>query len=238
VTSLSDARAGVVSMAPMLVGVVPFGLVAGASPVVHGLGRGAAVGLSTILFAGASQLAVVDVLDKGGSATVAVLAAWTINLRMVLYSASVAPYLAHETTRRRIGAAYLLNDQVYALSVTRWARGGDPRGRLPYYLGGALVLWTAWQASTVLGAVVGPALPAAVPLDFAVPLVFLVLLVPLLGSRPALAAAAAGGVGAVAAAEVGLGLLSIIVGSALGIAAGTVADAAADRAASGGPVDP
>ncbi|MDQ4134530.1 MAG: AzlC family ABC transporter permease, partial [Actinomycetota bacterium] len=205
----SDARAGVVAVAPMLIGVVPFGLVAGAAPVAGGLGGWAAVGLSTIVFAGASQLAAADVLADGGSALVAVLAAWTINLRMVLYSASLAPYLSHEPTRRRVGAAYLLTDQAYALSITRWAAGGDPASRLPYYLGAAAVLWATWQAATVVGVLIGGAVPEDVPLEFAVPLVFLVLLVPVLTTAPAVAAAATGGTGAVAAAELGAGGLSV-----------------------------
>jgi predicted branched-subunit amino acid permease len=98
-SAASEARAGVRAVAPMLLGVVPFGLVAGAAPASQGLARWSAVGLSSIVFAGASQLAAVDVLGHGGSAVVAILAAWTINLRLVLYSASLAPYLAHVPTR-------------------------------------------------------------------------------------------------------------------------------------------
>ena len=220
-----EVRAGAAAVAPMLVGVAPFGLVAGATPATNGLGGGAAVGLSTIVFAGASQLAIVDVLAQGGSVLVAVLAAWTINLRMVLYSASLAPYLAHESTRRRLGAAYCLVDQVYALSIARWpADGGRTEERLPFYLGAGALLGTTWLSCTVLGALVGPALPDDIPLDFAIPLVFLVLLVPILVDRPSIAAALAGGAAAVAAGEAGAGPTSTIIGAAAGIVAGTVVD--------------
>ena len=222
---LTEARAGAGAAAPMLLGVVPFGLVAGAAPVAHGFGGWSAVGLSTIVFAGASQLAIVDVLAHGGSAVVAILAAWTINLRMVLYSASLAPYLSHESTRRRLGAAYFLVDQVYALSITRWVRDDNEDRRLAFYLGAGALLSTAWVSSTITGAVVGGAVPDSVPLDFAVPLVFLVLLVPVLVDRPAIVAAVAGGVVAVAAAEAGAGPLSTILGAAAGIAAGALLDA-------------
>lgn len=198
---------------------------AGAVPVSNGFGGWTAVGLSTVVFAGASQLAIIDVLSQGGSAIVAIVAAWTINLRMVLYSASLAPYLGHESTRRRLGAAYLLVDQVYALSVSRWAGDERTEGRLAYYLGVGSLLWTAWVTSTIAGALLGTAVPEEVPLDFALPLVFLVLLVPLLVDRPGVVAAVAGGVTAVIAAEAGAGPLSTIVGAAAGIAAGAVADA-------------
>lgn len=221
----SEFRGGAAAAAPMLLGVIPFGLVAGAAPVSHGYGGWSAVGLSTIVFAGTSQLAIVDVLSSSGSIAVAVLAAWTINLRMILYSASLAPYLRHEPTRRRLGAAYLLVDQAYALSVTRWARDDGPEGRLSYYLGVCALLWTAWVSSTVVGALLGTAVPDSVPLDFAVPLVFLVLLLPALVDRPAVVAAVVGGVAAVAAAQVGAGPLSSLVGAGAGIVAGAVTDA-------------
>lgn len=219
----------------MLLGVVPFGLVAGAAPVAGGLGGWSAVGLSTIVFAGASQLAAADALADGGSVVVAVLAAWTINLRMVLYSASLAPFLGHEPLRRRLLAAYLLTDQAYALSITRWAPGRPPESRLAFYFGAGAVLWAAWQAATIVGALVGGALPDDVPLDFAIPLVFLVLLVPVVTTRPAAVAAASGGAAAVVAAELGAGPLSVIVGAAAGIAAGTVTELVARGRPTTGP---
>ena len=212
------------TVAPILLGIVPFGLVAGAAPVAEGLGGWGAVGLSTIVFAGASQLAIVDVLGQGGSALVAILAAWTINLRMVLYSASLAPFLGHEPTRRRLGAAYLLVDQAYAASVSRWAGDDRTEGRLAYFVGAGLLLWTSWQMSTVAGVLLGGSVPDDIPLDFAVPLVFLVLLVPLLDSHPAVVAALVGGVAAVVTGELGADRLAMVVGAVAGIAAGTAAD--------------
>src|SRR5918996_1612116 len=211
--SLSDARAGAVAVVPMVIGVIPFGLVAGATPVATGLGAGAAVGFSTIVFAGASQLAAIDVLKSGGSAIVAIVAAWTINLRMLLYSASRAPYLAREPRWRRLAAAYVLVDQVYAACISRWPLEDEPRRRIPFMAGAGIFLGCVWVASTVVGALVGSAVPDRIPLDFAVPLVFLVLLVPAVTSGPALAAATGGGLAAVVAAELGAGGLSVMAGA-------------------------
>jgi predicted branched-subunit amino acid permease len=224
-----DLRAGAAAVAPMLVGIIPFGLVAGATPVTDGFGGAAAIGLSTIVFAGASQLAALDALAHGGSVVVAVLAACTINLRMLLYSASISPHLADEPLPRRLVAAYLLTDQAYAVSITRWSSDADGVRRFPYFLGAGLLLWSVWQASTIVGVLVGGAVPSDVPLDFAVPLVFLVLLVPTLTSRPALIAAGVAGGAGVVAAEAGAGPLYVIVGALSGIAAGAVAEALEDR---------
>ena len=159
----------------------------------------------------------------------AAIAAWTINLRMVLYSASLAPHVAGENVRTRLFMAYLLTDQAYAVSIVRWDGHDDPRRRVPFYLGAALTLWTSWQTVTIIGALIGGSVPEDVPLEFAVPLVFLVLLIPAITSRPAVVAAFVGGFGAVLAAELGVGSLSLTVGAVAGIVAGTIADAAGSR---------
>lgn len=233
-------RAGARAAAPLLAAVVPFGLVAGATPAAAGFGIAAAVGMSTFVFAGASQLAMTDVLAGGGSALVAAMAAWVINLRMLLYSASMAPFLAHESLRRRLAVAYLTVDQNYALAISHWG----PRTRAPdgsFVIGAGLLLGAAWVGSTAVGAALGSTLPEELPLDFAVPLVFLVLLVPVLTTAPAVAAALAGGGVAVATAEAGLGPWSVMAGAVAGITAGTFVDwrwtppgAPADRTDEGG----
>lgn len=228
-TRRQAVRDALADTAPMLIGVVPFGLVAGAAPIAAGLDTGHAVGLSMFLFAGASQLAVADVLGSGGGVAIAVLTAVTINLRLLLYSASLAPPLAHESLRARLAAGYFLVDQVYALSVVRWDGTDDRRDRLPYYFAGALLLWASWQATTVVGALMGSSVPEDIPLDFAVPLVFLVLLVPVVDKRPSLAAAVVGGAAAVLSAELGADRLAIMVGGLAGIAAGVVAEIRVER---------
>jgi len=170
-----------------------------------------------------------------------VIAACTINMRMLLYSASLAPHLSHVPLRDRLFMAYLLTDQAYAVSISRWsgeeasAATGGPAApverRVPFYLGAALTLWVNWQIVTVIGVLVGTAVPDSLPLDFAVPLVFLVLLVPAITTRPAAVAAAIGGGVAVLAYEVGAGHLAVLFGALAGILAGAAAEAALERRA-------
>ncbi len=152
-----QVRAGARAVAPMLVGVVPFGLVAGAAPCRAGPRRRAPPSASrSIVFAGASQLAAIDVLGDGGSALVAALAAWTINLRMVLYSASLAPHLAEESLTNAARARVPpdrpgLRRLDHPVGRHRRSEGAG----CPYYLGGALLLWGSWQLCTIVGALVG-----------------------------------------------------------------------------------
>ena len=149
------------------------------------------------------------------------LAALVVNARMLLYSAALAPYTAAWPGRWRWLGAYLLADPVYALAINRFQGpdGGTARDRWRYYLAVGLVLWTAWMMLTVAGVLLGGVLPTSLPLDLAAPLTFLLLLLPLLTSRAAYAAAATGGLVAVAASGLPLGLC-LLAGAAAGIAAG------------------
>ena len=214
---------GVRAVAPLLLGVVPFALVAGVSAVSAGLGETGAVLWSVVVFAGASQLAAFDLLRAEAPLVAVVVTALVINARFVLYSTSLAPPMAVLSRRRRCLAAYLLTDQVYAVSVLRFAEPLDARGRWRFYLGGSLVMWVTWQVFTLVGAVVGGAVPEQVPLEFAVPLAFLALLVPNVTDRPTLVAALVAGLVAVLAVPLGgarvplAAVCGIAVGAAFGL---------------------
>lgn len=193
-------RAGALAVSPILLGVAPFGIVAGATTVEVGLGLPEAVGFSTVIFAGASQLAALDLLGRDAPAAVAILTALVINLRLVMYSASMAPHFASRPLRHRLFGGYLLTDQAYAITIARLGREPGFAPWFPYYVGAGAALWVTWQATTILGVFVGDAVPESVPLDFAVPMAFLALLAPAITDRPTLTAAVvAAGVATVAA---------------------------------------
>ncbi len=211
-------------MIPLLIGIVPFGLIAGATPDTIGLGAGYAVAASSVVFAGAAQLAMFDQLEAGAAVPVVVATALMINLRMLMYGASLAPLLAGSSTRERVASSYLLTDQAYAITLARF--GPDPSessraDRVRFYLSGGFFLWATWQVSTVIGAIGGGLVPDEVPLEFTIPLVFLGLLVPAVHDRPSVAAAISGGIGAVIFAELGAGNISLLAGATVGILAGS-----------------
>ncbi|MFB6177125.1 MAG: AzlC family ABC transporter permease [Halobaculum sp.] len=220
---------GVRAVAPILLGAAPFGLVAGAAAVGADLTVAQAMGLSTVVFAGASQLAAIDLLGQNASVAVVVGTALVINARMVMYSASIAPYFENLSSRRRALVAYLLTDQAYALSITRFRQHGSS---LWFYLGTAAPLWLVFVAATAVGAVVGARVPAWLPLEFTIPLTFLAVLVPAIVDRESQAAAVVAGTVAVLGANLpyNLGLLA---GAGTGIAAGLLVggltDSEADR---------
>jgi 4-azaleucine resistance transporter AzlC len=217
-----DLLAGVRDVSPLILGIAPFALVAGIAAVDAGLGLAEAVGMSVIVFAGASQLAALDLLGENAPLAVVVGTAVVINLRMLMYSASIAPHFADYGRRLRAGLAYLLTDQAYALSVAEFDENPD-RSRWRYYLGAAASLWAVWQVGTVAGVVLGAGVPDAWGLTFAVPLVFLALLVPAMKDRPTTVAGVAGGAVAVVAAGLPLNL-GLLVGALCGVAAGLVTE--------------
>lgn len=219
----SALRGGVVAVLPLVPAMIPFGMVSGAAVVEADLGLGEALGLSAVLFAGAAQLAILDVLDSGGGVLVAVAAAWVINLRFLLYSTSLAAEVADVSRPRRLGMGYVLTDQAFAVTVSG-ITGRPPSSTFPRYLGAAWTMWVSWQLSTVAGVLIGDRVPEDIPLDFAVPMLFLAMAIPVLTDRAPVVAAAIGGSGAVLAAELGAGDASLLVGALSGIIAGTIVE--------------
>ncbi|MFB6193504.1 MAG: AzlC family ABC transporter permease, partial [Halobaculum sp.] len=207
---------------PVVVGIVPFGLVAGATAVGAGLSALQAVALSAVVFAGASQLAMIELFGRDATLAVVVATALIVNARFLMYSASLAPHLAADDSRWRGLAAYLLTDQAFALSVARYADGlaGVDRRRW-YYLGTAAPLWVVWQLCTVAGALAGARVPPWLPLEFAVPLTFLALLVPVLEDAPRVGAAVVGGSVATLGASLPFNA-GLLAGALAGVATGVV----------------
>ena len=215
-----DLRAGARAAAPLLLGIAPFALVAGVAAVEAGLTFPQAVGMSVVVFAGASQLAALELIGQNAPLAVVIGTAIVINLRLIMYSASIAPHFATYTRRMRAGLAYLLTDQAYALSVAEFAENDD-RGRWRYYLGAGGAIWAVWVVGTIVGVVLGAGVPDELGLTFAIPLVFLALLVPTMRDRPTTVAAAVAGTATVAVAGLPFNL-ALPVGTVVGIAAGLI----------------
>lgn len=215
-----DARTGVRDTLPLLLGIIPFGLVAGIAAVNAGLDLQHAVGFSVVVFAGASQLAAIDLLGSNAPLAVVVATAVVINLRMMMYSASIAPYFRSFAARSKAVASYLLTDQAFALSLARYRHDGET-DRFAYYFGVAFSLWAVWQFSTIVGAFLGTGLPPEWGFEFAAPLVFLALLVPTLKDRASAASGLTGGIAAVAVVVAGIPFhLDIIVAAVFGVTVG------------------
>jgi 4-azaleucine resistance transporter AzlC len=192
---------GIKTELPIAAGVVPFGLIYGVLALEAGLSPLLAVGSSSIVLAGSAQFLAAQLIATGAPAAIILLTTLIINLRHLLYSASVAPHLKHLSVSWKWLLAYLLTDEAYMVAISRYNDDASPAaGKHWFFLGAGLTLWVSWQASTVAGVLLGAQVPAGWSLDFTLALTFIGLIVPALKDRPALGAALAAGIVALATA--------------------------------------
>lgn len=186
--------AGAKAVSPILLGVIPFGLITGAVSVSAGIPVWGASVMSLVVFAGASQLAAIQLMADHASLWVVVATGLVINARYLMYSASIAPHFNGSSLTKKSVLAYILTDQAYAVSIARFNENdGETVHKPSYYFGTALVMWAGFNASTIAGAMLGAFIPAGWNLDFAIPLTFIALIIPTVADRPALMAALVSG---------------------------------------------
>jgi 4-azaleucine resistance transporter AzlC len=217
----SEFAAGVKAELPILLGVIPFGLIYGVLASGTGLPTSLALAMSSIVFAGSAQFIATQLIGAGAPALVLILTTLVVNLRHMLYSASVAPYVKHLRLRWKWLLAYLLTDEAYAVTILHYqaADHAHPVHKHWFFLGAGLALWSTWQASTAVGIFVGAQVPASWSLDFTLALTFIALVVPALKDRAGWAAALVGGTVAVLAAGLPF-KLGLILAALIGILAG------------------
>jgi 4-azaleucine resistance transporter AzlC len=180
---------GIRAELPIAISVIPFGMIYGVLALA-GLPVSLAQGMSSIVFAGSAQFIATDLFAASAPALVILLTTLMVNLRHVLYSASLAPYVAHLPVGWRAGLAYLLTDEAYAVTILHYRDDTGPAAHKHwYFLGAGLTLWTVWQLSTAAGIFLGAQIPAAWGLDFTLALVFIGIMIPTLRDRPSVAAA-------------------------------------------------
>ena len=190
--------AGVRAELPLLLGVAPFGLVFGVLGLASGLSAWQTILMSSIVFGGASQVIFAQLWGGGMPAPVVGASVSVINLRHMLYSASVAPYLRSLPLRWRVPLAYLLTDEAYAVTINRFRYEAPSPFQHYYLLGAGITLWICWQITTVTGVVFGATIPESWSLGFAIPLTFIALVAPAIRRRADLAACLTAGTIAVA----------------------------------------
>ena len=214
---------GVRDIAPMMLGVIPFGIVYGVAAVAAGVSTLAALAMSMIMFSGAAQIIAVQLLAAGAPFAVILLSCLVVSLRLVMYSAAMAPYLRPLDHRWRALLSFVLTDQAFAGTLQRFQTSNDVRANASYFLGSGALLWIVWQLATLAGVLAGQIIPASWQLEFVVPLCFLAVLVPLLRDRVSILVFAVATIAVVALDAMPL-RLSMVCAGLLGIAAGVLGD--------------
>lgn len=166
-TAPRPARAAISEGWPVLVTSVVVGVTFGVIARQSGLSLLEASGSSLIVFAGAAQFATVGLLQSGASPAEIALSVLLINLRHVLMAASLRPYFAGASLPSRLGLAYVLTDESFAMGIGWFRRGHRD---LEYYATFATLLWVCWNGGTIIGALFGAGIkqPQRYGIDYAI----------------------------------------------------------------------
>jgi 4-azaleucine resistance transporter AzlC len=217
---IQDFLAGVQAEIPLLISGFPEGMIYGALALNAGLSAAAAQMMSSIVYAGSAQFIMAQLVHDSTPGLVIVLTIAVVNLRHLLYSASLAPYLAALPTRWKAVLSYLLTDEAYLPTILHYEANGVTPSAHWFLFGAGSSLWFTWQVSTALGIFLGTAIPESWSLDFALPLTFIAMVVPVLKNQPAVAAAVSAGLVGLVAFSLPY-KLGLILAALVGIAVGT-----------------
>jgi 4-azaleucine resistance transporter AzlC len=205
---------------PMMIGAAPFGTIFGTLAMATGLSPAATLTMSALVFAGSSQFIACSLIGAGAALPVIWLTTFVVNLRHMLYSATLLPYARAWPLCWRAPLAFWLTDETFAVVEHRLRSRGTAAGQW-YWLGSSLAMYGNWFCWTAVGVLLGRAIPnlAHWGLDFAMVGTFAAIVAPQLKRFPYLMAAVASG----AVALWGRGLpykLDLMLAAAAGIAAG------------------
>jgi predicted branched-subunit amino acid permease len=215
--------AGARGVLPVLPGVATFGTISGVAMIATGMTPVAAMALSLAAYAGTAQLAALQLLAGGAPLVLCIVATLVLNLRFALYSIAMAPVFAGSPRRLKWLASYVLSDNGFAHYTARFSGHRDDAGKVPYFLGASLAIWSTWQLATAAGIALGTGVPPHLRLEFIVTLTFFALGIAVIRDRALAAAAATAAVVAILTFHLPY-RLGLLVAAGAGIAAGVIAE--------------
>ncbi|MGR3290890.1 MAG: AzlC family ABC transporter permease [Paracoccaceae bacterium] len=176
---------------PFILGALPFGMLFGVLATEAGFDIYQVMSMTIIVIAGAAQFTALTQMQDNAPVIMVLAASLAVNLRMAMYSASIAPYLQDAPLWKRAAAAYGLVDFTYAVNLAEYESHPERNvsDKMLFYLGTVIPGFFFWYLSTFLGAWFGQSIPAAFALDFAPAIVFLSLVGPMLKTPAHVAAA-------------------------------------------------
>ncbi len=181
--------AGIKAIAPISFAAFPFGLAIGVIAADVNLTAVQTITMSMFVFAGVAQLIALELLANDSLLWIIVLSSAMVNLRQVIYSASIAPHFKDLSKKWKTLISYLLIDQPYALAIAHYEENPNAPHKQWYYLGLCAPLWVSWFITVSIGYFAGAVIPDSWELNFVVHIMFLALLVPAIKGFPYLAAA-------------------------------------------------
>ena len=176
-TKLNTFLKGSSEVLPLMIPVLPFGIIFGAIGIELGFSPYLTFATSIIIFSGASQIVIIQLLSAGASSIVAITSSSVVSTRHLLYGAVLNQYVNHLSIYWKIGLSYLLTDQAFAVANEYFKKNPENHYKHFHLVGSGLTLWSIWQMSTIIGIILGSIVPEELGLTFTIPLTFLALLV-------------------------------------------------------------
>lgn len=197
-TRNSGFREGVIAGLPFLVIGGPFAMLFGIVASEAGLSVVQTVSMSVLVIAGAAQFTAVQLMTDAAPVWAVLAASLAVNLRMAMYSAALQPHLGAAPVGQRLLIAYLNVDASFAIGMLEFEE--RPERPLPekvaFFCGTMALMAPLWVLGTLAGVVAGEWLPQGVSFDFAMPILFLALVGPMLKTAAHLGAAVTSAVAA------------------------------------------
>ena len=166
-----EFRLGLRDFQRLAPGIAAWGLMTGVAMVKSGMGVVESLLMALLVFAGSSQLAATPLIIAGAPSWVILATAFCVNLRFVVFSLHLRPYLAHLPVWERMAHGYFTADMSYVLFTRKFPHpSADAAGRKAqeaYLAGNDLVNWIAWVGSSVLGVGLANLVPQSWGLGFA-----------------------------------------------------------------------
>lgn len=210
-----EFRQGAVGMASAALGIGAWGLMTGVAMVKSGMSVFESVAMTLLVYAGSSQLASIPLLIAGAPAWVILATGFCVNLRFVVFSLHLRPYLMHMPRWRRLVHGYLTADMSYALFTRRYPQPADTvderSAQEAYLAGNYAVTWAAWMVLSLVGIALANFIPQNWGLGFAGVLSLVAIVCSMATTRLRVLAALIAAITAVAAYALPL-KLNIVVG--------------------------
>jgi len=214
---------GAKAIFPLEVGAIPFGIIFGALAVTSGLSPAGTMSMSLFVFAGASQFIAAGLIASGTGIFLIIATTFIVNLRHVLYSATLAPYVKNLPQKWLIPLGFWLTDEAFVVTIQRYQEKDTSPHKHWFFFGAAIFMYINWAAFTFVGIKAGQSIkdPASWGLDFAMIVTFIGMLIPMIKSKSIILAVVSAAVSSVLfnnlPYQMGLFLAAII-----GITAGVI----------------
>jgi len=167
---------GIADVSPLMIPVVPFGIIFGVLAIDLGLTPITAMAMSIIIFGGASQIIFLQLFSAGASSLIILSSVGAVNSRHLLYGAVLSEHMSGFKMTWKIIISYFLVDQAFAVTNSYLKKSTD-KDKAFHSFGAGATCWVIWQITTIIGIFLGSIIPEKLGLSFAVPLTFLALIV-------------------------------------------------------------